>query len=104
MRTMVSSRSGPVEMIAMGAPVSASNRVGAHLAARRYLYVLPKIGKAEWIVLDTADRWLPDDRLPALVERSQAEIDALRARIDADPAWRRVLVEDGVYVFRRTGD
>ena len=81
--------------------VSASNRVGGHLADRRRLYVLPVVGRAEWIVLDTEDLWLADERLPVLRERTPAEVDALRAKLEADPRWVTVLEEDGVYVFRR---
>jgi uncharacterized membrane protein len=83
------------------APVSASNRVGGHLAARRYLYLLPMVGRAEWIVLDTHDLWLPDDELPVLDERTPAELDALRRKLEGDPVWARVYAEDGVYVFRK---
>ena len=90
-----------VELVPEDAPVSASNRVGSHLAARRYLYVLPAVERAEWIVLDATDLWLPDERLPALRERTPAELEALRTRIERDPAWARVYAEDGVYVFRR---
>ena len=90
-----------VELVPEGAPVSASNRVGSHLAARRYLYVLPAVERAEWIVLDSTDLWLPDERLPALRERTPAELEALRTKIERDPAWTRVYAEDGVYVFRR---
>jgi uncharacterized membrane protein len=92
-----------VAMVPDGSALSASNRVGAHLAERRYVYVLPDIANAEWIVLDTDDRWLPDAKLPALSERTPEELDALRRRIEGDPQWRRVFSEDGVYVFRGAG-
>ena len=58
--------------------MSASNRVGARLAARRYLQTLPHVGNADWIVLDTTDLWLPDARLPVLAERSPAALARLR--------------------------
>jgi len=90
-----------VAVIPAGEAVSVSNRAGAHLAARRYVHSLPRIGNARWILLDTQDRWLPDDQLPVLAERSQAEIDALRTRIASDPGWRQVFAQDDVYVYRR---
>ena len=90
-----------LELIPKRAPVAASNRVGAHLAGRRYLYSLPEVGDAEWIVLDTQDRWLPDERLAALSERPDADLAALRRRFAVDPRWETVLTVDGVYVFRR---
>jgi uncharacterized membrane protein len=90
-----------VALVPDGVPVSASNRVGAHIADRRYLYVVPTIERAEWIVLDTQDLWLPHERLGVLDERTPAELRALRVRIEADPAWTRVYADDGVYVFRK---
>jgi uncharacterized membrane protein len=90
-----------VALVPDGAPASTSNRVGARLVDRRYLYVLPKVARADWVVLDTDDRWLPDDELPVLSERPAAELDALRRRLEEDASWVRVLAEDGVYVFRR---
>jgi len=64
--------------------------------------MLPAIERAEWIVLDSTDLWLPDERLPALRERTPAELEALRNGIEGDAAWTRVFAEDGVFVFRRT--
>jgi uncharacterized membrane protein len=90
-----------VAVIPDGAPVSASNRVGAHLADRRYLYVVPRVGRAEWVLLDTQDLWMPDERLPALAERTPDDVAVVRASFEDDPAWVRVFEEDGVYVFRR---
>ncbi len=90
-----------VATVPAGAAVSASNRVGARLAARRYLQTLPHVGNADWIVLDTTDLWLPDARLPVLAERSPAALAGLRKRFESDPRWRRVFANDGVFVFRR---
>jgi uncharacterized membrane protein len=97
----VSALDRAVALVPDGVPASASNRVGAHLVERRYLHVLPEVGNAEWIVLDTDDTWLPDDELPALVENTPAELDALRRSFAEDPAWTLAFEEDGVYVFRR---
>jgi uncharacterized membrane protein len=90
-----------VAAVPTGAPVSASNRVGAHLAARRTLQAFPRVGDARWIVLDVQDRWLPDDELPALEQRPAADMRQLLRSIRRDPAWTAVLAQDGVYVFRR---
>ena len=64
--------------------------------------MLPAIERAEWIVLDSTDLWLPDERLPALRERTPEELETLRKTIEGDPAWTRVFAAEGVYVFRRT--
>ena len=90
-----------VALVPEGVPASTSNRVGARLVRRRYLYVLPEVGRAEWVVLDTQDRWLPDDELPVLAEQPMAVLRALRRRFQDDPGWAQVFSADGVYVFRR---
>jgi hypothetical protein len=92
-----------VAAVPAGVPASVSNVVGAHLATRRRLLVLPDIEGAQWIVLDTHDVWLPDSRLPALARRTPGELIALRDRIESSGAWSLVLSDDGVYVFRRRG-
>jgi uncharacterized membrane protein len=82
-------------------PVSTSNRVGGHLAEREHLYMFPILRDAEWIVLDTHDLWLPDEKLPVLAERTPEHVAGLARRMLRDPGWTLVLEEDGVYVFRR---
>jgi uncharacterized membrane protein len=88
-------------LVPKDAPVSATNIAGSRLSARRYFYSVPELGKAEWIVLDTWNNWVPgtDERTegvhPELVK------DFLD-RIQASPRWTRVFERDGVYVFGRT--
>ena len=89
-----------VALVPAGVPVSATNRLGSRLAARRYAYTAPVVGRAEWLVLDSEDAWRPaavgggpdPDALAALV-----------ARIRDDARWSTVFESDGVYVFRRAG-
>jgi hypothetical protein len=87
-----------VGLVPAGAPVTATNRVGSHLAARRYLYSAPVLGRAEWVVIDTSDDWVPgswgggDD--PAAMR-------AFRLRLERSTTWRRVFDDDGVYVYTR---
>ena len=90
-----------VALVPDGVPLSVSNRPGAHLAARRYLYAVPRVGNAGWVLLDTHDLWLPDGQLPALAERTPAQLDAVRQRFASSRDWETVYAEDGVYVFRR---
>ncbi|HLE99431.1 MAG TPA: DUF2079 domain-containing protein [Gaiellaceae bacterium] len=91
-------------LVPPGVPVAASNKAASHLAARRHLFALPVLegpdARAEWIVLDTYDRWVAYQELPFLVERPSSEIQALRDRLRQDSSWRAVFEEAGVYVFR----
>jgi uncharacterized membrane protein len=78
-----------VALIPEDAPVSATNKAGSHLSSRRYVYRIPILGRAEWIVLDTND---PRDRAPAL---------ELTDRIRSGSGWREVFGRDGVFVFQK---
>ena len=88
-----------VSIVPAGAPVSATNRVGAHLADRRYLYSAPVVGRAEWVVLDVADTWVPEGfggvADPGAIRR-------LQARLEDDVSWRKVFERDGVFVYQKT--
>lgn len=94
-----------VGLVPADAAVTASNKAGSHLAERRFLFLVPVLenteAKAEWVLLDTYDRWLSHDGLPFLVERPRAEVEAFRDRLLADPTWVVRLEEGGVYVFER---
>lgn len=80
------------------APVSSTNRAGSHLSARRYVYSVPVVGSAEWIVLDSSDTWIPEaaggNQNPDLLRSFQDEI-------EQSSEWRTVYAESGVFVFRR---
>jgi uncharacterized membrane protein len=87
-----------VALVPDGAAVSTTNRLGSHLSDRRYVYSAPVLGRAEWVVLDTTDTWIP------VTYGGGADphgIAALRDRLEADPGWRKVFSSDDVYVFRR---
>jgi uncharacterized membrane protein len=77
-----------------GAPVSATNALGAHLSARERIFSFPVLREATWVAVDTTrlthlDSLRPERARPAL------------ARLRRDPAWRVVFAEDGVLVLRR---
>jgi uncharacterized membrane protein len=78
-----------------GAPVTSTNEVHPNLASRRYDYLLPVVGRAEWAVIDTTP-WLtgPSGRAP---------IRAFRRRLELDPRWATVFEDDGVVVMKRVG-
>jgi uncharacterized membrane protein len=90
-----------VALVPEGAPVSSTNKAGSHLAARRYVYSVPVLGRAEWIVLDTYDRWVVYRDYPFLVDRPAAELQAFRERVEDSEAWASVFEEDGVVVYRK---
>jgi uncharacterized membrane protein len=87
-----------VALVPKDAPVSTTNRLGSHLADRRYLYSVPVLGRSEWVVMDTSDAWIPGRWGGG---DNPAALRALRARLEASASWRRVLDADGVFVFRR---
>ena len=78
-----------------GAPVSATNTLGAHLSERRRVFSFPVLREARWIALDlTRPSYLdngPGTGFPAAYERLQR-----------DPRWRVVRREDGIVVLHRT--
>ena len=81
------------------APVSASNDAGAHLSARRRIFLFPTLADAQWIVVTGED-----EVRRAARERPGLRPAAYAGRLDTirrSPAWRLVLAADGVEVFRR---
>jgi hypothetical protein len=90
-----------VALVPADVPVSSSNIAGAHLSARRYVYTIPVLGRAQWIVLDTKDPWIVTPDSP-LLTRHPKEVRAFERRIEGSSQWTRVLSDDGVLVFRRT--
>jgi hypothetical protein len=94
-------RRAALALVPDGAAVSATNRFGAHLSARGYIASVPVVGRAEWIVLDTADSWRPQDW--GQIEDPHA-IRVFRMRIERSRQWRVVFAEDGVFVFRKVAN
>jgi uncharacterized membrane protein len=87
-----------VSLVPDGAPVTSTNRIGAHLAERRYLYSVPVVGRAEWIVLEQADVWIPQ----AYSGTSEPEVlRTFELEMRRSSGWRKVFDEDGVLVFRK---
>lgn len=79
-------------------PVTATNRLGAHLSARRIIQLFPETSGAEWAAIDTHNPWLPG--------RGEQYVDLrvfLRAvsALASDPAWRLKFNRDGVCVYER---
>ena len=76
--------------------VSATNHVGAHLSARRRIYLFPTVLDAEWVVID---RRRPETALGVTEADLARGLSAMLARDDME----RVFHQDGVSVFRRVG-
>ena len=87
-----------VALVPDDAPVSSTNRVGSHLSARRYYYSVPVLGRAEWIVLEADDAWLPQS-VGGYHDRPRLQ--AFLTQVEKSPQWRLVFRKDDVYVFRR---
>jgi len=90
-----------VAVVPDGAPVSTTNRVGGHLSARRYVYSVPVLRRAEWIVLDTWDPRIARSG-STILEWDPAGFQEFRQQIERGGGWIRVFEQDGVLVFRKT--
>ena len=77
-----------------GAPVSATNALGAHLSDRRRIFSFPVLREAEWVAVDST-------RLTFLDSLQSRRAGPALAALRRDPNWRLVVAEDGVLVFRR---
>jgi len=89
-----------VLLVPRDVPVSASNTAGSHLSARRYVYSVPNLGNAEWVVVDRNDPWVVTADSPILTNHPDV-VRSFAAGIGRDPTWRRAFERDGVLVFRR---
>jgi hypothetical protein len=96
----VEALSAAVALVPAGAPVSASNPVGAHLSGRRYVYSVPNLGRAEWVVVDRRDPWVVRPDSPILTRHPKV-VTRFVAGLEADPAWKKVFERDDVFVFTR---
>jgi hypothetical protein len=89
-----------IALIPSGAPVSTTNAAGAHLSARRYVYSVPVLGDAEWVLVDRGDPWVVRAGSPLLTNHPEV-IASLVKGLEESHAWREVSDEAGVVVFRK---
>jgi uncharacterized membrane protein len=87
-------------MVPAGVSVSLSNPLGAHLSGRRYVYSVPNLFDAEWVVVDLEDPWVVRPESP-LLTRHPKVVRRFAARLEADATWQKVFERDRVLVFRR---
>ena len=90
-----------IALVPDDAPVSATNKAGSHLSARRYFYSPPMLGRAQWVVLDTQDPWVVGKAVNLTLGPYPELLASFRQRISRDTDWAKVFEEDGVLVFRR---
>jgi uncharacterized membrane protein len=90
-----------VALVPPGVPVTASNDAGGHLSARKYVYSVPVLGRAEWAVIDRNEPWVVRPDSPILTKHPEV-VRALVRRLEGDTAWTKVFERDGVLVFRKT--
>jgi uncharacterized membrane protein len=83
-------------LVPAGAPVSASNTMGAHLSDRRRVFSFPVLGEAHWIVVDKLRMSYRDDNLGRT--KGLAEL----RRYLLDPRWRVVFARKSILVLHRT--
>ena len=84
-----------VALVPASVPVTVTNRVGAHLSARRVVHLFPAREDAEWAVLDTRD---PSNATASWI--GPVPFATQLARLDRDPSWRLVFEREGVRVYR----
>jgi uncharacterized membrane protein len=77
-----------------GAPVSATNRLGAHLSERRRIFSFPVLREARWVAVDLVH--------PSYLDSVKAVgFPAAYAKLRRDQRWRVVASEDGIVILRR---
>ncbi len=84
-----------LRLIPAGAPVSATNTLGAHLSERPRIFSFPVLAEARWVAVD---RRRPSYRDEAVAPERFA---GALARLRSDPSWTIVFDEDGVLILRR---
>ncbi len=100
-RTHIEALRSAVSFVPEGAPVTATNRAGSQLSARRYFYSVPIVGRAEWALVDTWNAWMPASEDRAEGPHPQL-LRAFMNQIQSSPRWRQVFERDGVFVFERS--
>jgi len=84
-----------VDRIPNDVAVMTTNRLGAHLSARRRVSLISESTFADWAVIDTWDRAVDELELPV------SEFKALIAELERNRAWDLVYAQQGILVFQR---
>jgi uncharacterized membrane protein len=97
----VAALNAAVALVPASAAVSTSNVTGAHLSARRYVYSIPSLGRADWVLVDRREPWVVRRDSPILTRHPEVVRNLVR-RLEADPSWRKVFEREDVLVFTRS--
>jgi hypothetical protein len=84
-----------IALVPPGAPVSATNTLGAHLSERRRVFSFPVVAEARWVAIDLTRPSYRDQSGRA------AQLEATLAKLRAGGDFRVVFDEDGILVLRR---
>jgi uncharacterized membrane protein len=83
-----------LKLIPAGAPVTATNALGAHLSERKRIFSFPYLRGAAWVIVD--------EQKPSLGDHNDKQGGLKRIeQLRHDPRFRLVAAADGVLVFRR---
>ncbi len=83
-----------LKLIPAGAPVTATNALGAHLSERKRIFSFPYLRDAAWVIVD--------EQKPSLGDHNDKKGGLKRIeQLRHDPRFRLVAAVDGVLVFRR---
>ena len=82
-----------LRLVPPGAPVSATNTLGAHLSERRRVFSFPVVREARWVAIDLERPSYRDQTGRA------AQLEAALARLRSSGRFRVVFDEDGVLVL-----
>jgi uncharacterized membrane protein len=83
-----------LKLIPAGAPVTATNALGAHLSERRRIFSFPYLRGAAWVIVD--------EQKPSLGDHNDKQGGLKRIlQLRRDPRFRLVSAADGVLVFQR---
>ena len=89
-----------IALVPASAPVTATNRLGAHLSERRIIQLFPERRGAEWAVIDTRNPWLPGigEAADPAVFRACRRRGSIEIR-----TWQLRFARAGVRVYERVG-
>jgi len=84
-----------LRLIPAGAPVSATNTLGAHLSERSRIFSFPVLREARWVAID--------GRHPSYLDRAAAPQEFTRAlaHLLSNPAWVTAFDADGIRILHR---
>ena len=80
--------------------MATSNPAGGHLSGRRYVYTVPLLGKAEWVVIDLDDPWVTSVASPILTRHPKV-VRRFARQLESDSTWTKVFERNRVLVFRK---